>query len=54
MAKYLTSFPSAATVVPAGEWEVVVRDAHAVNDEAKAASGRSAWRSTRSTFRFRS
>jgi|SRR5581483_2272669 len=37
MAKYLISFPSAAMVVPAGEWEAVGRDAHAVIDEAKAA-----------------
>ncbi|MCA9285245.1 MAG: hypothetical protein KDA22_08535 [Phycisphaerales bacterium] len=37
MAKYLISFPSAAMVVPEGEWEEVGRDAHAVIDEAKAA-----------------
>ncbi len=37
MAKYLISFPSAAMVVPDGEWEAVDRDAHAVIDEAKAA-----------------
>ncbi len=37
MAKYLTSFPSAAMVVPDGEWEAVGRDTHAVIDEAKAA-----------------
>jgi len=37
MAKYLISFPSAALVVPDGEWEAVGRDAHAVIDEAKAA-----------------
>ena len=37
MAKYLISFPSAAMVVPDGEWETVGRDAHAVIDEAKAA-----------------
>ncbi|GIK37909.1 MAG: hypothetical protein BroJett011_17420 [Chloroflexota bacterium] len=37
MAKYLISFPSAAMVVPDGEWEAVSRDAHAVIDEAKAA-----------------
>lgn len=30
MAKYLISFPSAAMVVPEGEWEAVGRDAHAV------------------------
>ena len=33
MAKYLISFPSAAMVVPEGEWEAVGRDAHAVIDE---------------------
>lgn len=37
MAKYLISFPSAAMVVPEGAWEAVVRDSHAVIDEAKAA-----------------
>ncbi len=37
MAKYLISFPSAALVVPDGEWEAVDRDAHAVLNEAKAA-----------------
>jgi len=37
MAKYLISFPSAAMVVPEGEWEAVGRDAHAVINEAKAA-----------------
>ncbi|MBE7464985.1 MAG: transcription initiation protein [Planctomycetes bacterium] len=37
MAKYLISFPSAAMVVPDGEWEAVGRDAHAVIREAKAA-----------------
>ena len=37
MAKYLISFPSAAMVVPDGEWEAVGRDARAVIDEAKAA-----------------
>lgn len=37
MAKYLISFPSAAMVVPEGEWEAVGRDAHAVIDQAKAA-----------------
>src|SRR5690606_39402346 len=37
MAKYLISFPSAAMVVPDGEWEDVVRDSHAVIEEAKAA-----------------
>ena len=33
MAKYLVSFPSAAMVVPDGEWEAVGRDAQAVIDE---------------------
>ena len=37
MAKYLISFPSAAMVVPEGEWESVVRDSHTVIEEAKAA-----------------
>ena len=37
MAKYLISFPSAAMVVPEGEWEAVGRDALAVIEEAKAA-----------------
>jgi len=37
MARYLISFPSAAMVVPDGEWEAVDRAAHAVIDEAKAA-----------------
>jgi len=37
MAKYLISFPSAAMVVPEGEWEAAGRDAHAVVEEAKAA-----------------
>lgn len=37
MAKYLISFPSAAMVVPEGDWDAVVRDSHAVIDEAKAA-----------------
>src|SRR4030095_9137026 len=37
MAKYLISFPSAAMVVPDGEWGGVGRDAHAVVDKAKAA-----------------
>lgn len=37
MAKYLISFPSAAMVVRADEWEAVGRDAHAVIDDAKAA-----------------
>jgi hypothetical protein len=35
--KYLISFPSAAMHVPAGEWEAVVHDSHAVIEEAKAA-----------------
>lgn len=37
MAKYLISFPSAAMVVPDGDWEAVTRDSHAVIREAKAA-----------------
>ena len=37
MAKYLISFPSAAMVVPDGEWEAVGRDAHAVINDAKTA-----------------
>ena len=37
MAKYLISFPSAAMVVPDGEWEAVGHDSHAVIEEAKAA-----------------
>ena len=37
MTKYLISFPSAAMVVPDADWEAVVRDSHAVIDEAKAA-----------------
>lgn len=37
MAKYLISFPSAAMVVPESEFEAVVRDSHAVIEEAKAA-----------------
>ncbi|RZA35186.1 MAG: transcription initiation protein [Lysobacteraceae bacterium] len=37
MAKYLISFPSAAMVVSEEAWEAVVRDSHAVIEEAKAA-----------------
>jgi hypothetical protein len=37
MAKYLISFPSVAMVVPDGEWDTVVREAHAVIEAAKAA-----------------
>lgn len=37
MAKYLISFPSAAMVVPDGEWEAVGRDSHAVIEEARTA-----------------
>lgn len=37
MAKYLISFPSAAMAVPEDQWEAVVRDSHAVIEEAKAA-----------------
>ena len=35
--KYLISFPSAAMIVPDGEWEAVERDSHRVIEEAKAA-----------------
>ncbi len=38
MASYLFSFPSAAMVVPDVEWDAVVRNSHAVIEEAKAAS----------------
>jgi hypothetical protein len=37
MDKYLISFPSAAMVVQPGAWAPVVRDSHAVIEEAKAA-----------------
>lgn len=37
MTKYLISFPSAAMVVPEEDWEAVVRDSHAVIEEAKVA-----------------
>lgn len=37
MANYLISFPSKAMVVPDGDWDAVVHDAHAVIEEAKAA-----------------
>ena len=37
MAKYLISFPSKAMIVPDSEWEAVVRDSHAVIQEAKTA-----------------
>ena len=37
MAKYLISFPSAAMVVAEGDWDAVVRDSHAVIEEAKVA-----------------
>lgn len=37
MAKYLVSFPSAAMVVPDDVWAAVVRDSHAVIEEARAA-----------------
>ena len=37
MSKYLISFPGKAMVVPDGEWEAVVRDSHAVIEQAKAA-----------------
>lgn len=32
MAKYLIAFPSAAMVVPDGEWAAEVRDSHAASD----------------------
>ena len=38
MAKYLISFPSAAMAVPQSELDAVGRDAHAVIEQAKAAS----------------
>lgn len=37
MPKYLISFPSAAMAVPDDEMDAVVRDSHAVIEEAKAA-----------------
>lgn len=37
MAKYLISFPSAAMVVADDDWDAVVRDSHAVIEEAKVA-----------------
>ncbi|MFC7337648.1 YciI family protein [Haloferula chungangensis] len=37
MAKYLISFPAAAMDVPDDEFDAVVRDSHAVIEEAKAA-----------------
>jgi hypothetical protein len=37
MSKYLISFPGKAMVVPDGEWEAVVRDSHAVIEQAKVA-----------------
>ena len=37
MEKYLISFPSAAMIVPDGDWEAVSRDSHAVIEEAKVA-----------------
>ena len=37
MARYLISFPAAAMVVADGDWDAVVRDSHAVIEEAKAA-----------------
>lgn len=37
MAKYLISFPSAAMIVPDGDWDAVSRDSHAVIEEAKVA-----------------
>lgn len=38
MARYLISFPAAAMVVADEDWDAVVRDSHAVIEEAKAAS----------------
>lgn len=37
MSKYLISFPSKAMIVPNEDWDAVVRDSHAVIEEAKAA-----------------
>lgn len=37
MTKYLISFPAAAMVIPDEDWDVVVRDSHAVSEAAKAA-----------------
>lgn len=37
MSKYLISFPSAAMSIPDSDWEDVVREAHAVIEEAKSA-----------------
>lgn len=37
MSKYLISFPSAAMVIPDGEFEAISRDSHAVIEEAKVA-----------------
>lgn len=37
MSKYLISFPSSAMSIPEGDWDAVVRDAHAVIEAAKAA-----------------
>lgn len=37
VAKYLISFPSAAMKVAEDDWEAVVRDSHAVIEQAKAA-----------------
>lgn len=37
MSKYLISFPSAAMVVPDDAWDAVVRDSHAVIEQAKVA-----------------
>ena len=36
MAKYLISFPAAAMVVPEGDRDAMVRDSHAVIEQAKA------------------
>ncbi|MGY4514972.1 YciI family protein [Lysobacter sp. HA18] len=37
MSKYLISFPAPAMIVPDGEWDDVVRDSHAVIEQAKVA-----------------
>ncbi|MDR0183883.1 YciI family protein [Lysobacter arvi] len=37
MAKYLISFPSAAMVISEADWDAVVRDSHAVIEQAKSA-----------------
>ncbi|WP_199730836.1 MULTISPECIES: hypothetical protein [Luteimonas] len=39
MAKYLISFPAAAMVVPDEQWNAVVRESHAVIEEANKLTG---------------